>query len=338
MDYETYVRQNQRFQRCYIADGNKLSTYKNTGESGKLFIEENKTYKIEITIYDAEGNNATLRFNILWKAPVQNFVSLESSTGGYRLFENILKIKGSEKKDTMAVFYRQGNSFSVSPSYVLNGFPVYLYDLRNGLVDSVKIRKQTERFYFHSILIPQKKYALYFNPYKVYIPDTSLFDTLYLQARCIEQKKNIQLILHTPIEPIYGQIDIVYKRNEFQNLKKTYIALNGKKYEKTKKAADSIWSSIKYFGNYELSKDTIPPLIKFVSLSGTLLKFIIDDKESGIDSVRATLNGHFLLMCYEHKQKTIWSRMPEGFKILKGSLVLEVFDRVGNKKVYRREI
>ncbi|MCS6823582.1 MAG: M23 family metallopeptidase [Cytophagaceae bacterium] len=337
MDYETYIIKNQKFQRCYIADGNKLGTYKHSENYGKLWIEENKSYAIEIIAYDAEGNNASLRFLINGKKPSTHFMSNEPSAVSYKVFENILKIRSKEKKDTIACIYHQGFCSSIHPAYFINGYPVYLYDLRQGLPDSAVIGKQTERFDFHLILYPGKKYELHFNEFKVFIPDTSLFDTLYLRAKYTYHAQNPRLTLHSPLEPIYGKIDVSCATSTLSGIKHAYIALQGKRYEKTSLRNDSLHCSVKYFGNYQIAYDSVLPVIRYISHTPKSIRLYVEDKQSGIDSVRAMLNGKYLLMYYEHKQNLLWSRFSNEDDTLTGTLIVEVFDRAGNKKVYKRK-
>jgi hypothetical protein len=326
------ISRNQRFQKCYVADGNTLSTYKNTGSSGKFAIEENKKYNIEITIYDAFNNNSTLNFTINGKKPETTFVSNDLSTGGYRIFENILKVKSKFKKDTTAQFYSSGSATNLSPAYQVNGYPVYLYDLRKGLIDSARIVTQAEEFNFYTTLFPGIQKEIVYNNYKIKFTDSSLYDTLYLQLKKPKGNSEKDFInIHNATVPMSGKIELSYSDREAGTLNpRSYLALNGRKYEESLIADNVIHSKVKYLGQFGVCIDTLKPVVKYVTHGTKAIRFNIYDRNSGIGSFSATLNGEWILMNYEHKTSTLWSEMQDKSKPLKGKFVLEVTDKAGN--------
>ncbi|HSZ24238.1 MAG TPA: M23 family metallopeptidase [Cytophagaceae bacterium] len=338
LDYQTLVSKNQRFQRCYVSDGNTLRSYKNSVHNGKLMIEAGKSYKIEITIYDAFGNNSTLSFTIQGKESSHQVTSTETSKGGYRIFENILKIKGKDQKDTLASFYINGNDIHVSSAYLVNGFPVYLYDLRNGLPDSVQIGTYKEDFDFVSTVLPFTKTKIKFGNFLVQFSDSAIIDTLYLQMKSGRDLKGKPLLeVHDASFPIFGGIELLYSPNKSERITpQNYIALNGRKYEKTVLKEDNLLTETKNLGKFLIVKDSIKPSVKYISHTAKSIKFNIFDTGSGIDSFKASINGKWLLMNYEHKNKTIWSESFTKSYPLKGKFVLEVKDKAGNIQTYER--
>lgn len=338
LDYETLLAKNQRFQHCYISDGNDLCSYKECSHSGKLKIVPGQKYKIEITVYDAINNNSTLSFTIEGKESNANVLSTEISKGGYRVYENILKIKGKVAKDTAADFFLDGKKIQVRPAYLVNGLPVYLYDLRVGLLDSVIIDKYIERFNFVKMIPPYQKANFKCGNFLVELSDSALMDTLYMQLKCIQDTKgNSQLNVHEPSVPIFGGYQITYEAGPEEKLySNSYMGLNGGKYEESILNGNKMFARVKYFGKFVIVRDTIMPAIKYVTHSTKSIKFNIFDKESGIASFRATIDGKWVLMNYEHKKKTIWSENLEKNKTLKGKFVLEVKDKAGNIKTFEK--
>lgn len=333
LDYETLVSRNQRFQKCYVSDGNKLASYKKASHNGKLKIIPGKTYKIEITVYDAYSNNSTLTFVIEGKENEHQLLTTDVlSKGGYRIFENIMKIKGKTTKDTLATFYLKGSPVILTSAYVLNGYPVYLYDLRNGLPDSVVLDNYTQQFSFVSALPSYQSAEVKLENFLVNFSDTSLIDTLYLQMKCLKDPTGRHCIeVHDPTVPIFGGMNLSYLPEKGEKLPPhSYWALNGRKYEETIHSEDNLFAKTKYLGRFVIVEDTIRPVVKYITHTSKSIKYTIFDTGSGIDSFRATLDGKWLLMNYEHKTKTIWSENLDKTKPLKGRLILEVKDKAGN--------
>jgi hypothetical protein len=340
LDYETLVYKNQRFQRCYVSDGNKLNSYKKSSHSGKLTVLPGQTYKIEITVYDAYSNNSTLSFTIDGKESTTNVSSTELSKGGYRIYENILKIKGKTAKDTLADFFMKGNTIHVKPSYLVNGYPVYLYDLRSGLPDSITIDKYTERFDFVAMIPPYKKTEIKYDNFLVSFSDTALIDTLYLQMKGIKDPKGRHILeIHDPSVPIFGAMQISYAPDKNETIHpNSYIALNGRKYEESAFKGDNLLAETKYLGKFVIVKDTIKPVVKYISHTTKSIKFNIFDTGSGVDSFKASIDGKWLLMNYEHKNRTIWSENLDKTETLKGKFILEVKDKAGNISTYEKTL
>lgn len=333
IDYETLVHKNQRFQRCYVADGNRLASYKKSSHNGRIFIEPGQTYKIEVTIYDAYSNSSTLTFTIQGKE--NNHAQVVTDVlgkDGYRVYENILKLRSDRAKDTVAAFYFKGKVLDVPSAYTVNGYPVYLYDLRKGLPDSVAIGRYVKEFDFVSMIPSYTRQEVKMDNFTVRFSDTSLIDTLYLQMKCLKDPTGRPCLeLHDPSVPVFGMMDIAYLPENGEKLySNSYLALNGRKYEETVQGDDNLLAQTKYLGKFVLVRDTVSPVVKYVSHTPKSIKYTIFDAGSGIDSFRATLDGKWILMNYEHKNKTLWSESLDKTKPLKGKFVLEVTDKAGN--------
>ncbi len=338
LDYETLIYKNQRFQKCYISDGNNLASYKQTSHNGKLFIVPGQKYEIEIIVYDAYSNNSVLRFTIEGKEYTEQITSTETTKAGYRIFENILKIKSKTTIDTISLFYSQGKSKLVVPTYFVNKYPVYLYDLRDCLPDSIVIGAYSEKFSFVGVVPPFKKTNINFDKFQINFSDTSLIDTLYLQMKCYKDLKgNKVLELHNPSVPVFGAVQILYKPDLSEQITNhSYLALNGKKHEGSRILGKELLAQTKYLGKFVIVKDTISPVLKYVSHTAKSIKFNIFDSDSGIESFKASIDGNWILMNYEHKNKTLWSENIDKTKFLKGKFVLEVKDKAGNIKLYEK--
>ncbi|MGB1042993.1 MAG: M23 family metallopeptidase [Tenacibaculum sp.] len=114
------------------------------------------------------------------------------------------------------------------------------------------------------------------------------------------------------------------------------------RYTSTRKKDNKVYTTTKLLGNYKLLFDAVKPSVKsynfkdkqWISKNKTL-KVKIKDKESGIKNYHATIDGHWVLMEYNHKKGILTYDFND--KKLVGSkhlFKLVVSDNVGNIKTY----
>ena len=112
-------------------------------------------------------------------------------------------------------------------------------------------------------------------------------------------------------------------------------------YTSTKHEGNKIIGLTKYLGTYALVKDSIPPSItpnnfddgKWLS-KYRYLQLKVDDKESGISSYRATVNGKWILMEYDYKKKMLTYDFNDGRTSTENKLKVIVTDNVGNNTTF----
>ncbi|MCF8257699.1 MAG: M23 family metallopeptidase [Flavobacteriales bacterium] len=96
------------------------------------------------------------------------------------------------------------------------------------------------------------------------------------------------------------------------------------------------------FGNYAVMQDTTPPVLRpknfregqSTALLDTLIVHLGDDL-SGIQSYRATLNGSWLLMEHDPKNRVIYYVKDDRFKAEGDLLEITAIDKVGNRSDLR---
>lgn len=180
----------------------------------------------------------------------------------------------------------------------------------------------------------------------VYIPKGALYEDTYLK---IEFSKNA-IDLHDYRTPLHKNIQLGFDLPSYSDLSQAYIAnvmpWGTKFYVNTKQKSNRLTATTKTFGKFELAFDRTPPTInplnfrnkKWMSNYNTL-EVEIDDKETGIQDYRATVNGNFLLMEYDYKTKQLTHYFEEGvFKDGKNDFKLIVTDKVGNTTIFEAEI
>jgi hypothetical protein len=113
---------------------------------------------------------------------------------------------------------------------------------------------------------------------------------------------------------------------------KTYSYAGGKMEDGWMKA------STRKFGYYKIKRDTTRPEIRLNKIKlatshgkGQILSATISDKNTGVATYRATLNGQWILMEYDAKKNLLFYEIDERMKAGKNNFTLEVTDNVGNK-------
>lgn len=134
--------------------------------------------------------------------------------------------------------------------------------------------------------------------------------------------------------------------------KKLYIAFSEERNESSYQFAGNarnkqgdLVARARDMGFYTVMADTIQPIIKPVNFSAKTfmkgprnLKVMIDDEQTGVDKYVPEINGHWVLMEYDPKTKTLVYHPDQYLKKGKNEFVLTVYDRVGNKRVFKAEI
>jgi hypothetical protein len=106
-----------------------------------------------------------------------------------------------------------------------------------------------------------------------------------------------------------------------------------------------ITTSTRSFGTFSVMLDTIAPEIRPLNISNNKnianqadIRMSIDDALSGIKSYRGTINGKWILMDYDPKNKLLVYYLDNRTSPGENSFRLEVEDNVGNKSVYQARL
>jgi hypothetical protein len=80
IDYEHYKTYKKRYQKTHKEIANKLSIYKGLINNGKIDIQKNMNYAIEIIAKDFEGNSSSLKFSVAGKESNALFSEIKDTT------------------------------------------------------------------------------------------------------------------------------------------------------------------------------------------------------------------------------------------------------------------
>ncbi len=253
------------------------------------------------------------------------------------------------------------NKLSIYESLINNG----KLTIKNGLNYSVKIIAKDFKGNTSSIKIPivgkesnvlfsqpkdttaYKIIAKNFNKFKienvtVAFPKNTFYNDLYLDF----EVKNGVAKIHKPIIPLDKSFTLTFNVSKYSEAQKQqlYIAnVENSKYPyyvSTKKKDSTFYTTTKTLGKYALISDTVKPKIKLLYIkdkqwisSAKTLKVKISDIGSGIKNYRATIDGKWILMEYNHKKRVLTYKFSD--KKLVGSkhiFKIVVSDNVGNTK------
>lgn len=340
IDFPYLKNTHQNFQRCFIADGNRLpEVYEALPGKGKIRIEDEEVHQVLMYLRDTQQNKTILKFKIKGEKPaLPRFIpdlSPAKSQVSYQIDENTLLIRGHYLK-------QKGDSAYLSFNGMLHPLPMaaqsgktthYVWDLRKGLPDFVEIDGLRKDFYFKALIPSGREYTYEDEFIRLFFPFSALFDTLYLELSHSEKF----IHLRNTYQPLFDQYRLSFKSWQQPPLYYAFYHQSKSYTEKLKNTQPyTIYS--REFGLFELKQDSIPPLIKLLVSGKKSLRFAISDNLSGISFYQARLDGKFLLMNFEHKTGVLEAVFPDEESNGPKEIELEVSDKTGNVSKFKKTL
>ena len=191
---------------------------------------------------------------------------------------------------------------------------------------------------------PNRDYLFIYDGAEIYIPKNAVYDRnsfvlgfdkneLRIKADHVALRKAFKIKVIAPDSVVGHYLGVQLKNGKIGFISKTI-------------RNNHFVAKIKKTGIYTIAQDTIPPIIKPSEqynkrwLSNfKYLRFKIDDKETGIRSYQATIDGKWALFEYEPKKKEITFSFDEYFTFegAKHKLKISVIDNVGNESNHELE-
>lgn len=253
-----------------------------------------------------------------------------------RIFSNQVNNGILTVKDGMSSVYKVVISDFNSNKTTIN------LNIKGVINDSIK----TEKLFISEYLVNRNEAVeLTKSNVSVTIPKNTFYNNFYIDFKV----ENNLLTLHNKKLAASKYFTITYDITNYKDkdTKGLYIAKligwnNYPSYTATKRIGNVLYTKSKTLGKYTLAIDSINPSIEPINFGDgkwlsnyRFLKLKIDDKETGIKSYRATVNGTFILMEYDYKKKTLIHDFNDKAIIdTKNNLKVIVTDNVGNSTTF----
>ncbi|MEM8763893.1 MAG: M23 family metallopeptidase [Bacteroidota bacterium] len=211
-----------------------------------------------------------------------------------------------------------------------------------GKKETVTVPKKSEKT--EDFILAQKPNNFDLGAAKVYFPANVFYKDFF-----IDMEKGLDTVkVHNNTVAAHRNYTMSFDVSKYPlaERKKMFIARIGRDgnpiYYKTYKRDQTFTARTRAFGKYTLAKDTVPPTIKPRNFKEkewlsnyNYLSLEITDDLSGINTYHGTLNGQWILMEYEPKNRTITYNFDD--KILNTTqcdLKVVVTDNVGNSSTF----
>lgn len=210
-----------------------------------------------------------------------------------------------------------------------------------GKRQEVKIPKLEDRTENYIIAKKTSNYDL--GAAKVYFPANTFYENFYIDLK----KGRDTITIHNNKVAAHRNFTITFDVSKYTEgeRKQMFIGRLDKNipaYSPTYKRGNTFTTRTRNLGTYTLVRDTVPPKIRPKNFKDqqwlnnySYLSLLIEDDLSGINTYTATLNGEWILMEYEPKDKTITYNFDDIILDKKqGKLVVIVTDNVGNSSTF----
>jgi len=346
-NYQNSAKGGRRFNKLYVDDGNTLGIYKEQSNKGILQFNSSEESTLKILMEDPKGNRSSFQTVINPTGYINNSYKekLSKNAPVLEVQGNVLKVEaeGFDNSHLLEVF-ANNSIYQVSPDYTSKNGAVYLWDLCDGLPDSIDFCSEIKLLDYQQSFFPGQSTQFYHPTVEVKFNKSTLFDTLHLNYHhSIDTLKNsevfhfnnygdplktnatIQLKPQLEYPEKYARIYSLYGKNRTSFIGGTWKGKN-------------IEFRTRDLVKYTIGYDSVPPYIRQNKITSNSISVTIGDKKSGIRSYKAKLNGKWLLMKYDYKRKRLVTDTLDPNIPFTGELIVEVSDNTGNKTSFNTKI
>jgi len=342
MDFKSLVLRGTRYNKLYVDDGNALDFYENSTSTNGVVIDH-QPLPLAIALSDFAGNTSTVQM-VLTPATPATLVSMPGTPAEIQaeFFGNILKVTAPAAEGEILVLENVDRKSEVAAAYRSATTATYLVDLRYQLPRKLRTRNDSLDLHLADRVPSNIDYHFFGERMEVKFSKGSLFDTLYLKAKYDTLNGREIFVVGSRTVPLNKPIEVT--------LQPAHVPANQRAYSVYRQEGSSYtylggeWQrqrisfSTRELGTFTLLPDTVPPIIKAVSITGASARFRIRDGLSGIAYFEANIDGQWLLMNYDYKTGIAQSERLEKSKPLKGELEFKVVDNAGNETLFKQKI
>lgn len=348
-NYEKGITKRRRYNKLYLDDGNALNFYNyNKENAGLVPIKPDSVYNFKIWMTDTYGNQSSISFIVKGegKSSEINRYNQKSITKKISIDKNLLRFIAPIKKDQVPLseLYIRGEAFVLQPSYIEKSDAVYLWNLKNGIPDSIDNCSEILFPKLFTFIPSEATYTYYNELMNIHFPKKSLFDSLFLNINYeYDSTRNLELFtIGSRLNPVKNSYKVTFKPKKIYENSDEYqlyeVFGRSYAYEGGNWKGVEFESRIRRFGTFTFLRDSLAPSIKPITLNSESLRFIIKDELSGIKSYNAYLNDEWVLLHYDYKRRLLWSEKFDKTIPFNGELIVKIEDRVGNINTYKTKI
>ncbi|SDL44984.1 Peptidase family M23 [Catalinimonas alkaloidigena] len=346
VNYEAWQGSGRPYQRCYVADGNDLGFYHTPQRDGKILIDDNRPHQVEVKLWDTYQNMSQFSMTLQGVSPEKIIDPVLETQGtptfSYELHENLLKVTARHLPldSRPAIVYAGNNASVLPPAYANGASTVFLYDMRQGLPDSLDLNGDNLELPYCAAVPAGVAYQHCQKGLDLSFGAGTLYDTLYLTTRVSADRLDICAQQQVPLAEA---VEVVWHPEQLpSDLDKTVVYMQDSRGRKSFEGGTwkegAIHFRTRRFGSFVLATDDNAPSVRLLRANHDEALFRIRDDLAGIASFRATVDGKWLLMNYDYKTGLLKSEKKDSRLPLRGELVLEVTDQVGNRTTFRQNL
>jgi hypothetical protein len=302
-------------------------------------------HRVTVTLTDAHGNPSVVKMRLKGAKPQVEAAQNQRDFKPFRhqVFDNTLVFMGkkAEENGYFAHVFANRMSHELSPSYYVDDYAVYLWDLQSGTPDSIHLCNDVIYPKLEMTVPSGVDFSYYKDAFDLHFNAKTLYDTLYLKTDYVDELIDNQEFfeISEDMYPLKKAMKVSLKpKLSYKNKDKisAYYTTNLKNFS----YQGGSWKNERFefrtrtLGRYTLLADTVPPKISIVQQNQHKFRCYITDDRSGIKDYELVIDGEWVLMNYDPKRNYIWSEKLEKDKPFQGKLELKVRDNVNNEKIY----
>jgi len=341
LDYQQLETRGLRFNKLYVADGNRMQFYQAGSHNG--IIEAGAQEKeIRVVLRDQMKNETSLRFTLRPAVPSATPFLLTAARPGisHETNNHVLMVTSRPCHEEGLTFYTQGSAHKLAPAYGNTQRSVYLADLNTLLPDSATNCHGTAVFRFSDRVPANLPYRYYGSWVDIEFPDRALYQTLFLETHYTQKDSAEYFTIGNRFVPLHKSIRVHLRPKKIypESRQWSLYRVEGNRLI----PAGGEWRNgriqftTREFGVFTLRQDTTSPSVTSVKSISHTRRFKIKDDLSGIAYYEANLNGKWLLLSYDYKTGLL--ETDREMKALTGLLELKVVDQAGNETIVKQTL
>ncbi len=343
VNYDKLISKGQKIHKCYVEPNVSNDFYVTNATKGTFTIEPGKNRKVSLSVRDVFDNVSELDFVINGAAIAENTVSetviagkkpLTVSTEIYDHYL-IIKANGTQRETNMAYLNNKGKITALPLAYQTGLEKVFIYDFREGLIESFKIEdlnmpvSVTHRVSPKNTKVKEESFSADFSG--------ATYGEVFLNLATYGN----ELLLDRDYIPLKKPAEVKWKTTmplNFPEKQKVYIKGAKPKYVGGTWAGNEISFDAKELGTYQVLTDFDPPYITKKIVTPDKLVFVVSDGLSGIKEIKCLVDNEWVLMNYEYKNGYIWSEKLDNSKPFSGKVELSITDNCNNVQIFETNL